>query len=71
MANGKKIFMKITNEMIYNELKTFKEQNQLEHQEIIQKHTINKGEIDIIKWIAGSSLALGVFISAGLLTKVL
>ena len=69
--NGKKTFIKITNEMIYNELKQFEKDNEEAHKQIITKHDTNKASIDVLKWVAGSALAIGVFVCAGLVTKVL
>lgn len=71
MTNGKKTFIKVTNQDIFNELKEFQKQNQIEHQEIINKHITSKGEIKVTKWIAGAGLGISIFISAGLITKVL
>jgi hypothetical protein len=70
-CNGKKTFIRITNEDIYKELKDFKEQNVKEHQEIITKHSDNKAEIDMVKWVAGAALGMSVFVCAGLITKIL
>ena len=71
MSNGKKTFVRITQQDVYDELKSFKESNSKEHQEIINKHSDNKAEIDMVKWISGAALGMSIFVCAGLITKIL
>ena len=78
MSNGKKTFIRITNQDIYNEIKVikadltkFRADNETQHDSITSQHQKNKAEIDLVKYMAGGALSIGLFLSANLILKVL
>ena len=78
MSNGKKTFIRITNQDIYNEIKAikadltkFRTDNETQHDIITSEHSKNKAEIDLVKYMAGGALSIGLFLSANLILKVL
>jgi len=69
-SNGK-TFLKITNREIYTEikaiesqLKTFEDNNESAHANILTEHEKNKGKILFVRWIAGIALTLSAFVAS-------
>ena len=78
MATEKKIFIKITNEDIYNKLENlskelidFKITNEEQHNMIISSHFNDKRAISVLKWISGAALTIAVFLATAHITNTI
>ena len=71
MNNGKRTFIKITNQDIYNEIRDLKSKVDNLREESHNMHLENKSRINQIRWVAGSALSLSVFLCANLIIKII
>ena len=61
-------FLTITNRDIYNEIKSFKKANAIQHEEIIKHQLVTNGKVQLNKWIATTAITL-VLLVGGILAN--
>lgn len=73
ISSNKNNFVTITNQDIYNEIKSlhdrfdvFSKTNQIEHNNIIQKQSFTNGKVKLNRWMSTTAISL-VIIIIGLL----
>jgi len=53
-----KTFIKITNKEIYDEIKLFKTQNMIQHEQMLLHQKETNGKVKLNRWIATTALSL-------------
>ena len=73
IESGDKVFIKVTNKDIYNEIKSFKitleefkNNNDVGHHEIVKQQRMTNGKVKLSKWMATTALSL-VVIAIGII----
>lgn len=65
--NGKATFVKISNQNIYDEIKSLEKSNETAHNELKNLHLANKSQIKLLWWMSSSSLGIAGFLVGVLL----
>lgn len=65
-----RVFMKITNKDIYDEMKAFHEKSDKQNAAIIQRLDVTNGKVKLSKWIATTALTLALVAIAYLFAHI-
>lgn len=70
MAEDEKVFIKISNQDIYEEMKNFHVRNAEQHEQIIRRLDMTNGRVKLGKWIATTALAIALIAIGYLFTHL-
>lgn len=65
-----KIFIKISNQDIYEEMKSFHVRNAEQHEQIIRRLDVTNGKVKLSKWLASTALMIAILVLGYLVSHI-